>query len=303
MTVARQVVAGRTYLLTRRCTQRQFLLRPEKSVEQIYLYCLGEAVARYELSLHGFVAMSNHQHLLVRDNLGNFPEFLAHLHKMIAKAMNRLRGRRENFWATEQPNAVYLVEKQDRFDKLVYLLVNPVADHLVDRVSDWPGASSLGLNISGRTKTVRRPQGFFRTDGAMPEEVTLRVERPEGYEADSDDDWRAKLEEAVRVNEQSARDERMRTVRGVLGRKNVLRASPTDAPNTVEPQRHLRPHLACLDKARRIAELTALLAFRIARLAALTRFLRGEREVVFPEGTYRVRARVRSAPPLLTLRA
>jgi REP element-mobilizing transposase RayT len=303
MTVARQVVAGRTYLITRRCTQRQFLLRPETSVEQIYLYCLGEAVARYELTLHGFVAMSNHQHVLVRDELGNFPEFLAHLHKMMAKALNRLRGRSENFWATEQPNAVYLVEKQDRFDKLVYLLVNPVADHLVDRVSDWPGASSLGLNLSGRTKTVRRPQLFFRADGVMPEEVTLRVERPEGYEADSDDQWRAKLEEAVRVEEQRMRAERLRTPRGVLGRKNVLRAKPTDSPSTVEARHHLRPHLACLDRARRIVELTALIAFRVARLAALTRFLSGEREVVFPEGTYCVRARVRYAPPLLALSA
>jgi hypothetical protein len=57
---------------------------------------------------------------------------------MVAKSINALRGRWENFWATEQPNAVYLVGAEDRFDKLVYLLANPVADHLVERVSDWP---------------------------------------------------------------------------------------------------------------------------------------------------------------------
>ena len=105
VTVARQVVVGRTYLISRRCTQRQLLLRPDTTVEQIYLYCLGEAVQRYGITLHGFIAMSNHQHLVVRDNRPNFPEFLARLHKMIAKAMNALRGRWENFWATEQPSA------------------------------------------------------------------------------------------------------------------------------------------------------------------------------------------------------
>src|ERR1700754_2564742 len=110
MTIARQVIANRTYLISRRCTQRQFLLRPEESVEQIYLYCLGEAANRYDITLHAFIAMSNLQHIVVRDNHANFPEFLAHFHKMIAKAMNALRGRWENFWATEQPNAVYLVE-------------------------------------------------------------------------------------------------------------------------------------------------------------------------------------------------
>ena len=51
---------------------------------------------------------------------------------------------RKNFRATEQPNAVYSVEPADRFAKPIYLLAPPVADHLVDRSSDWPGASSLG---------------------------------------------------------------------------------------------------------------------------------------------------------------
>jgi hypothetical protein len=142
MTITRQVIAGRTYLISRRCTQRQFLLRPDPDVVEIYLYCLGEAATRYGVTLHGFIAMSNHQHIVLRDNVGNFPEFLAHLNKMIAKAMNARLGRWENFWATEQANAVYLVEAADRFDKLVYVLANPVTHHVVDRVTDWPGASS-----------------------------------------------------------------------------------------------------------------------------------------------------------------
>jgi REP element-mobilizing transposase RayT len=90
MTLPRQVVAGRTYLISRRCTQRQFLLRPDAMAEQIYLYCLAEASQRYDITLHGFIGMSNHQHLLVRDNHANFPDFLAHLHKMISKAMLRM---------------------------------------------------------------------------------------------------------------------------------------------------------------------------------------------------------------------
>lgn len=77
MTMPRQV-AGRTYLISRPCTQRQFLLRPDETVNQIYLYCLGEAAQRYEMTLHGWMPMGNHQHVQARDNLGNFPAFLAH---------------------------------------------------------------------------------------------------------------------------------------------------------------------------------------------------------------------------------
>lgn len=297
MTAARSVVAGLTYLMTRRCTQRQMLLRPEPMVDQIFQYCLGESAERHGITLHAFIAMSNHEHLLVRDNLGNFPEFLARFHKMVAKAMNALRGRSENFWAAEQPNAVYLVEPQDRFGKLVYLLANPVADSLVDRVSDWPGASSLPLHLSGRTRTVKRPRCFFREDGKMPAEVTLRIERPEGFEALTEDEWRTMLEDAVRREEERARKERIARGGSVLGRKSILRADPMDTPKTVEPRRKLRPCIACLDKTRRVRELGRLLAFRAERQAALLRYVAGETEVIFPYGTYRVRGVFLAKPP------
>jgi hypothetical protein len=244
--------------------------------------------------------MSNHQHIVVRDNHANFPAFLAHLHKMISKAMNALRGRWENFWATEQPNAVYLVEPADRFAKLVYLLANPVADHLVDRISDWPGACSLQLHLSGRTRTVKRPRGFFRSDGNMPDEVTLRVERPEGFEALSEAEWVAKLRAAMRLEEERAREERKACGRRVLGRKGVLRADPTDSPKTVESRRERRPHVACCNKHRRRRELAALTAFRAERWAALVRHLEGERDIVFPHGTYRIRGFFVAAPAPLT---
>jgi putative transposase len=87
----------------------------------------------------------------------------------------------------------------------VYLLANPVAADLVDRVAEWPGACSFGMQLSGRTKTVQRPRGFFRTNGAMPETVTLRIERPEGFESLSDEEWAGKLEEAIRGEEERAR--------------------------------------------------------------------------------------------------
>jgi hypothetical protein len=277
------------------------LLRPERGVEQIYLYCLGEAAERYDITLHGFIAMSNHQHLVVRDNRGNFPEFLAHFHKMVAKAVNALRGRWENLWASEQASAVRLVDAGDRFDKLVYLLVNPVADHLVERVSDWPGASSFGMHLSGRTKTMVRPRGFFRAEGNMPDEVTLRIERPEGFEQLSEEEWVAKLEGAVQREERKAREERAASGRSVLGRKAVLRAVPTDSPKTSELRRRLRPHIACRDEARRVAVLSALSEFRARRRVALIRWLAGESDVVFPLGTYRVGVLVHAAPPRLAL--
>jgi putative transposase len=302
MTAARQVIAGRTYLMSRRCTQRQFMLRPDVDgeVEDIYLYCLAEAAERYNITLHGFVAMSNHQHIIARDNRANFPEFLAHLDKMIAKVMNSRLDRCENFWATEQPNAVYLVEASDRFAKLVYVLANPVAGHLVDCVSDWPGAISFGLNLSGGTRIVKRPR-YFRPKGKMPAEVTLRLERLDGFEGLSDDEWVAQLKHAVRVEEERARDARRRRGHGVVGRQEIFRTDPTDNPDTPRRTTGLRPHIACRNPLRRAYELLKLLAFRAVREAALVRTLAGERDVLFPFGTYRIRGFFLTTPPPLSV--
>jgi hypothetical protein len=47
-------------MLTRRCTQRQFLLRPDPVANLIYLYCLAEAAQRFEIVVILPMAMSNH---------------------------------------------------------------------------------------------------------------------------------------------------------------------------------------------------------------------------------------------------
>jgi putative transposase len=291
MTAPRQVIAGRTNILTRRCTQRQFLLRPDKRVEQLFLYCLAEAAQRFGVTLHGWIAMSNHEHVVARDNRGNFPEFVAHLNKMIAKALNSYWGRRENFWSSEQPSVVHLVQANDRFEKLIYTLVNPVAAHLVERAQDWPGATSLQQNLSGQSRTIKRPLGFFREDGPMPEEVTLRIERPEGFEDLTDEEWATRVMTAVRAAEQRAQAERRASnavQRRVVGRKAVLRARHTDTARRVESGRELEPHLACRNSERRRLELAELVRFRKTYSDARHRWCAGDRAALFPAGTYKI---------------
>ncbi len=46
MTAPRQVLRGTTYLVTRRCAQRQFLLKPSKTTNEVFLYVLAVAVDR-----------------------------------------------------------------------------------------------------------------------------------------------------------------------------------------------------------------------------------------------------------------
>lgn len=257
-------------------------------MDEIYLYCLGVASLRYNIALHGYIAMSNHQHLLVRDNDGTLPAFLEYFHKLVAKAVNSLRGRWENMWAAEQPSAVHLVEKEDRFEKLIYLLMNPVAADLVERVVDWPGACSLGQTLRGETITVRRPKTFFGEFSKMPSEVIIRLEPVEGFEELTSSQWADKVSSAVKVREDQARAERHRQGKSIAGRKAVLRTSPMAQPKSHVARKGLRPQLACKNIARRIEELALLKQFRVAYRKALTKWREGKHRVLFPIGTYRM---------------
>src|ERR1700759_5869300 len=42
----RQVLPGQFYMITRRCSQRQFLLRPDRETNNAFTYCLIEAALR-----------------------------------------------------------------------------------------------------------------------------------------------------------------------------------------------------------------------------------------------------------------
>jgi hypothetical protein len=54
MTAPRQVLPGTTYLITRRCSQRQFLLRPSDVTNSIFLYVLALAAKRFGVEVHAF---------------------------------------------------------------------------------------------------------------------------------------------------------------------------------------------------------------------------------------------------------
>src|SRR6185436_19184948 len=99
--------------------------------------------------------------------------FLETFHKLFAKHQNALRGRWENFWASEQTSVVELVNPEDVLRKMVYTLANPVKDHLVEHAKEWPGCSSLAANLRGDALQAERPMHFFRKGGRLAEDVTL----------------------------------------------------------------------------------------------------------------------------------
>ena len=263
-------------------------MRPDAETNNAFLYCLAVAAKRTEVSVVFFVAMSNHYHAGIIDNRGRLPEFFEHFHKLFAKHQNALRGRWENFWATEQTSAVELVDAEDVLAKMVYALSNPVKDRLVHEAHQWPGASSLRAQLYGHSLSARRPGRLFRPDGQMPEAIALELARAPGFETTPHDDFVALLRERLAAVEASLRAEHLGAGVEVVGRKAVLQQRWSDRPHTEESRRQLSPRVACKNTWRRIETLRRNGSFVDAYRAARDLLLSGI-DAVFPEGTYWLR--------------
>jgi len=286
MTLPRQVLPGQFYMLTRRCTQRMFFLRPDEAMNNAFVYCLGEAAQRFEIEVILPQQMSNHHHTTLFDRHGRIIEFTEHFHKMLAKCVNALRGRWENMWSSESPCIVELVDIADVIDKVVYVATNPVLDHLVERVHHWPGAKCVGAMLAGHVLTATRPTFFFREDGPMPESVELKLTIPPELGCTAD----VLREVSERIESVEIEHMRLRAQTGkrIVGRRGVLRQSWRDSPTSREPRRNLRPRVAARSKWSRLEALrrnrdfvNAYRSSRAAWLAGLT--------VSFPAGTYWLR--------------
>jgi len=227
-----------------------------------------------------------HHHTVVFDRHGTLPTFMEHFHKLLAKCQNALRGRWENLWSSEQVCVVRLVDPEDVLRKLVYAAINPVKNHLVERVRHWPGVNGLAALLTQRPLHAARPRHFFRPDGTMPEAVTLHLVLPP--ELGDLDRFRAELRRQVALAEAAAAAERRRTGTGVLGRRAVLRQSWRASPTSREPRRQLRPRVAARSQWSRIEALLRNRQFLLAYREARDRWLAGTL-IPFPIGTYWLR--------------
>jgi len=297
MALPRRILAGKTYLITRRVVQRQFLLRPSKTLNEIVFYCLSYAADKFGIEVHAFCFLSNHYHMVLTDRHRRLPKFMQWLNLYLAKCINVMYGRWESVWAPGSFSMVTLVSPEDVVDKIVYTLTNPVAAGLVRSGDQWPGARTRAQDVGNREYVTERP-GFFFTE-AMSEKVRLRLVRPPGFSEMGEEEFAQLVRERVGAKETEIQRECETRSAGFLGRKRVLKQSPFGSPQSREPRRQMNPRIASKDKWRRIEALQRLGEFLEQYHIALRKFCAGVRDVVFPEGTYWMRChyRVRCAGP------
>jgi len=275
-------------MVTRRCAQRTFLLKPKKRHNQAWEYILAYAAKVARVQLLWTAVESNHHHTGVYDPHGNISIFARELHRLVAKHHNSSFGRFEHFWAPGPPSLLRLVGTEDILDKLVYSLTNPVKDHLVAKIRHWPGVLTQPNRLCS-TRTVKRPKHYFRKNGPMPETIELTFHKPPGFESMSDDDFRALVGQRVASTEKHAAEQRNASGQRVLGRRRILKQHHDESPSSYAKHFKLNPRIASKNKWRRVEALRRSKQFVTDYREALVRWRAGVRDVLFPYGTNMMR--------------
>jgi REP element-mobilizing transposase RayT len=285
----RRHAPGTYYLVTTRCHQARFFLRPEPALIEAVLEWLARAQRQHPgVLIHAVCVMSNHLHLLVRDTRGELAGWASYFLGNLARAVNGIRERGgvvfERRYAAEP-----VLDDTALLDRLVYVVTNPVKAGLCEESQQWPGVVlwaageepelhevswiDRGLYRRARHRAKKQREAppdpeRFRTSG------TLVIHPLAG----------CRVGEAIEARERDLAAERERSGRVAMTRGEVLSQDWHAAPQRAK--RSPRPACHTSERSLRQAFLEGFREFVEAFRQASAQWREGCRDVVFPPWSY-----------------
>ena len=271
------------YFITRCIEGRRFLLRPDRPLSSVFQYMLAHYAKRHGVDVHLVVVMSTHFHMVVSVEGGNVSDFMHDLDLLLSKELKRLRPEAIGVsWEPGKLSVVQLLDREALIEELAYSMANPVEAGLVWEPHLWPGVTATVDELGVKVLEGERPPG--RSPKRWPAKASIPLTWPE-WLADDVEDAKARVQARLDVLVEQAHAKIRRAGWKVMSARQAQRVSPYRVART----RHapgLRPHLAAGSKAVRREGIARLKAFRARHRECKQRWCAGERDVVFPAGTY-----------------
>ncbi len=287
---------GQYYLVTTRCHQARFFLRPDPDLNEAVLEWLTRAQLQYpELRILAACFMSNHLHLVVHDQTGQLAAWASYFLGNFARAVNRVRGRTGSCF-DRRYSAEPILDDEALIDRLVYVVTNPVKAGLCDHVDKWPGVVLFArgpcqeeipvswIDRGLRRRTSERAQ---RRGEAPPRSEAYRVQENlviDPLDAEINGSEGAGLIVAIEVREAELAAERREAGLRPLGAARVLAQSWHAAPR--HPKRSPRPLCHAASEALREAFLEGFHFFVGLFREASERLREGALRIVFPQWSF-----------------
>jgi len=279
--------------VTSRTIHGRYLLRPSPEANDLILGVLGRAQRLYPVDIFAFVFLSGHFHLLMRViSALRMAEFTGYLKGNIARELGQLHDWKEKFWGRRYHSASIADSEPAITKRFFYVLSNSCKEGLVDSPLEWPGVTSApalyrGENTLEGTWYDRTKEYRARLRGAPkpePSTETVHLSPLPFLEGLSAERQRQFVVDAVRHVEEQTREQRREDARPSLGVRNILRQHPHDGPQTFKPSPAPLFHASTPQEymEMRAARETLTAAYRLAA----ERLRKGERDVLFPAGSF-----------------
>ena len=303
---------------------RSYRLVPKKRVNRVIEYAFAVVSSRYRekwgMEFYEFEFLATHYHLVLFDRFGHVSDFIQDLDALIARVLNAIRGTSGKFF-DGQPGIQTVLGDEKVLEHCVYTLANAVAAGIVGKTAHWKGFNSLRMPYgkqyvidkprigiwskkqahAHRRSSRRSGRAAFADRSKLPKSAVLMLDRPRILPELSNEELRAKIREDLATREAEIRVKR--AGKPVLGMK-AARAIPwSRVPVKGEELFGRQPTFSTQTREQRSMMKRLRRRFLVDYRLALARWNAGERDVVFPAGTVRMRLRhkVLTEPPPLEL--
>lgn len=277
------------YLVTVVVTEGRHRLRPTAEVTEIFETALGRAQELTDVEVHCCGVNTNHYHLVATDVRGELPVFMRELNQILAVELNRLDDRSGPVFLRYQTEPLDSID--EFLNAMTYALTNTVKDGLSRTYDSWPGYVTKIGEIGGKPRKVTRGESDHKWSkrSKLDESYEIRAVFPRILrDSEPAAASRARLGRMVKQWSQTRRAEHIRAGNPGVPTRHRLETLPIDKPRK-RPKRYR--DVDVLEQKKRLSPLRKRRDlkrkdFREKYARALAGWIRGERDVVFPYGTY-----------------
>lgn len=293
MTQPRCIRPGRTWLVTRRTSQRRYLLRPDAdgTSQSLYWYTTAVYAQKFGIKVHAVQVLSTHLHEVLTDLRGKLPAFLRERNRALANALKAHRRWPEEVFQRAPASCVELYGPEAIVNAIAYTLANCVEAGLAASPAAWPGVTTNVEDVGRRVVRVLRPKMYFDSKNPVwPAEVSLPIDTPPLLEQTFGNTKAAlaKLRSAVRGAIACATATLKKAGRSFARVADLTLGPFTRTASAPQKPSDRNPTFATGGNATQlrlaVAERRAFLAMYRIALHSLRRGLLG---IPFPEGTWR----------------
>lgn len=284
-----------TLTVSRRTVQRFFLLRPDASgeMQNAIWYCAGLAAQEHGIELHALTGMANHVHYSMTDPHGRAPEFYADFHRNLAAATKALRDWDEEVFNKSSTAGLEICTPEAFIEDLAYLIGNPSAAGVVKRPEDYPGVIVLPKQLGRLRLVVIKPKlPYFRSSRWPPTvEIVLTLPQWVVDHYGGEDEVRRAVKEELEELLSEIHRERRAEGKGYLGAKRAVKISHDVRSTKPEERGRINPlfKVGRGQVALARAKLREIRGWYARYDDCRERWTAGDREVVWPSGTWWMR--------------